>query len=809
MTDKNYFKYALLVIALLGSFVTSYVFGVQTNQQKTRSMTKSAQSTKQSTTKTANKTKKASTAKPNQKLVNHKDNAKAGVSPTMVASSASHAAQALTPLEKPVVDAVNLPLSTGERAVEPKKASEKISVNFVNADVEQLVKALGPAAGKPTVFVDPRIKSTLSFSLERPLPPEDVWDLLVMYLKSMGFSVVETADLVRVVLDADARLQPGAVIGSDQNLPVATNSVVTRFYRLSFDSVNNAQNIIRQYVSPTAVVNAISQTNTLVVTDFLDNQKRIELLLGQMDSASNLNIETIPIKNAAAVDVANLVARLLEDGRLDQNARGLILADPRTNSLLVRVGSKERLNVIRNLVERLDLPNARAGGMYYVPLKNSDANKMAQILKNLMTADTSATAATGAANPTAQSTAPRPTTGTESGSTGSSNSGQNSVVASLVNLPSGAAIQPDVETNSLIILASEPVYRSLRGIIEQLDVRRPQVFVETLVVEISADKTSEIGFQWQGGALSSGETAGVYGVSAGGNIAGSSNIVGLQTAIAAGTASALPNSGLTLAWGKKRFDTVNIIGMAKFLEENADANVLATPNILTSDNVEAKIVIGQNVPFLTGQYAQTGSGTNNSVNPFQTYERKDVGLTLKITPQILDQNSVKLQVYQEVSSVNEKEVAGGVVTSKRVIETMVRADDGQLIVLGGLIQDTSTNNESKVPVLGDIPIIGRLFRYEKNTRKKTNLIVFLRPYILRDAKSNQDIVVNRYDLLNRAKLQYGEAARENLENGVVSPASFVDQPVRAPNPTADSKPKLILPSQQAPQVPPSFGEPNR
>ncbi len=705
---------------------------------------------------------------------------------------------------------------TGSSSVEVKPAETrvaKINLDFVNADVEQVVRAIAPAVGKPHVFVDPRIKGTLSLSLANPLPPIEAWNVLVLHLKSLGFAVLESDQWVRVVLEADGRAQPSLVLSSQDNLPLA-NQLVTRFYPLGFDSVVNAQSLVRQYVSQTALVNVIPQTNTLVVTDYVDNHRRIEKLLGQMDVAPTMLLEIFPLQHAAAVDVASMIVRLLDDGRLEQNAKGLVLADNRTNSLIIRTYSAERLKVIRSLLDRLDQPNSRNGGMYWVPLKNSDAAKMAQILRNLMTADQSAMLAnansgggipaSGQASGQNSATATPAnavdqaglnqgrSTRTSNDSGGASGNGsQGTTAANLVNLPGGAAIQPDTATNSLIILASEPVYRTLRGIIEQLDVRRPQVFVETLVIELSADKTSEIGFQWQGATANKAETLGVYGGTSFGT--GGNNILGLQATLA-GQGTSLPSSGLNIAVGKKLYGAIGLVGLAKFLEDNAGGNVLATPNLLTLDNVEAKIIVGQNVPILTSQQVPSGTPANGLTNPLQSFERRDVGLTLRITPQILDANSVRLQVYQEMSSVLPKEVTGGIVTSKRVLETTVQADDGQMIVLGGLIQDNFTTDQSKVPLLGDIPLVGRLFQYEKTTRSKTNLVIFLRPYILRDSQAGQDIVMNRYDLLGRSRLQLEEGSRKILDDATVRGMDqFKNNPVRPPNPTDSRSPSPILP----------------
>ena len=305
-------------------------------------------------------------------------------------------------------------------------------------------------------------------------------------------------------------------------------------------------------------------------------------------------------------------------------------------------------------------------------------------------------------------------------------------------------------SNSLIITAPEPQYRQLRAVIDRLDARRAQVYVESLIAEVNADKAAELGIQLQTALGQKGDgTVGVLGTNFG---AGGSNIISLAAGAAKGLVT--PNPGANFGLFNK-INGVYVLGaLARFLEQTGDGNILSTPNLLTLDNEEAKIVIGQNVPFVTGQFTNTGGGNNGAVNPFQTIERKDVGLTLRVRPQISENGTVKLQIFQEVSSVQASSVnsPSGLITNKRSIESTVLVDDGAVVVLGGLLQDEYSGNKEKVPVLGDIPVVGNLFRSETRSRKKTNLMVFLRPVVVRDAQKSDALSLDRYDMMRALQI---------------------------------------------------------
>jgi len=361
-------------------------------------------------------------------------------------------------------------------------------------------------------------------------------------------------------------------------------------------------------------------------------------------------------------------------------------------------------------------------------------------LRAAMAANTGSGATTGGgAAPITQ-----PTLATSAGATAAT-----SPVHASAQPSTGGQIQADPATNSLIITAPEPQYRQLRAVIDRLDQRRAQVFVESLIAEVNADKAAEFGIQWQGITGNRGDrNIGVLGT----NFSiGGQNIFTLATQAASGGAA--PSTGANFGLVRNT-NGIYVLGfLARFLQSNGDGNILSTPNLLTLDNEEAKIVIGQNVPFVTGQYTNNNS-SSGSVNPFQTVERKDVGITLRVKPQISENGTVKMQIFQEVSSVQASSVnsATGLITNKRSIESNVLVDDGAIVVLGGLLQDEYSGNQEKVPVVGDVPIFGNLFRSETRSRKKTNLMVFLRPVVVRDAAATDTLSMDRYELMRLQQL---------------------------------------------------------
>ena len=618
----------------------------------------------------------------------------------------------------------------------------------MNAEIDAIARTLATLSGY-NVLVDPRVKGTMSLSSNLPVLPAQALRLFAAQLRTQGFALIESSGLYTVLPEAEAKLISGAV--SAGVIPAGTGQIVTQIFRLNHESANNLVPVLRPLISPNNTINVNTGTNALVITDYSDNLQRLGLIIAALDVANATGVEIIRLKHGIAGDLALMLQRLIDSGASagsagqgDSSFKTTVLAETRTNSLIVRAANPTRLALTRALAEKLDQPNATgagaaSGNIHVVYLKNADATKLATTLRAAMTAQGS-NAVSGSVS-------------TPNGLQGTANTSAPGALAASAQPSTGGQIQADPATNALIITAPEPQYRQLRSVIDMLDQRRAQVFVESLIAEVSADKAAEFGVQWMSGTGSNGSTVGLLGT----NFAvGGTNLLSLAAGAASGQYNA--STGLNLAIGQQRNGALALGALTRFLQSSGDANVLSTPNLLTLDNEEAKIVIGQNVPFVTGQYTANNS-SSGAVNPFQTIERKDVGLTLRVKPQISESGTVKLQIFQEVSSIDSKSSStAGLITNKRSIESSVLVDDGSIVVLGGLLQDDTTNSQEKVPGLGDIPLFGNLFRSEARSRKKTNLMVFLRPVVVRDGAATEALSMGRYEQMRLNQQGFQPAA---------------------------------------------------
>ncbi|MGO3743411.1 type II secretion system secretin GspD [Kerstersia sp.] len=642
-------------------------------------------------------------------------------------------------------------------------ADNQVMLNFVDADLQGVVRALARFTGK-NFIVDPRVKGQLTLVSEAPVSPGTAYSMLLGALRMQGFAVVEVDGVSRVVPEADAKLQGSPVSSSDQ-AGAASSGLMTRVFSLRYENAANLVPVLRPMIAPNNPINAYPGNNTLVITDYADNLDRIAQVIAGIDTPHSINTDVVPIRYAIAADIAGLASQLLEGqgGSGDATQRISVVADPRTNSVLIRAGSPARLELAKELVQRIDSPTTKPGNLHVVYLRNAQATKLAEVLRGALTGQGGGgTGSDGLSNTGGLSSSSSNSSSSSSsrsannalGLGGSNNSGSSASSSGSSNnqqsvafSAGGATIQADQSTNTLIISAPDPLYRSLREVIDQLDQRRAQVLVESLIVEVNADNSAEFGIQWMVGGdnINSGNTTFVGGSNLGGSGLsgkGPSTIdalgKGLSLGVVKGTVDILGN------------EVLNLGVLARAMEGTGQANILSTPNLLTLDNEEASIMVGSTVPFVTGQYTTSGDGSSN---PFQTIEREDVGLTLRIRPQISEGGTVKLALYQEVSNIDETASAStsGIVTRKRSLETNVLIDDGQIIVLGGLLEDHVTNSTVSVPILGSIPFIGNLFRYDKRTRTKTNLMVFLRPHIVRDARDSANLTLDRYNFMRAAQ----------------------------------------------------------
>ena len=653
------------------------------------------------------------------------------------------------------------------RAREPRSSpapnplgDQPVTLNFVEADIQAVVRALSRSTGQQ-FLVDPRVKGNLTLVSEGQVPARQAYEMLLAALRMQGFSVVDVGGVAQVVPEADAKLLGGPIYSADKP---AGNGMLTRTFRLQYENAVNLIPVLRPIVSPNNPINAYPGNNTIVVTDYAENLSRVAQLIEGIDTPSAIDTDVVPIQNGIAVDIAQMVSDLLETQGGDQTQKINVIGDPRSNSIIIRAGSPERTELARNLIYKLDNAQNNPSNLHVVYLRNAQAGKLAQALRGLLTGESESEASDNSrsvlsgmgASTSGQSsqgnesgTSPVSGTASSSGSGyGQGSSGQTSATTqnehSTAFSAGGVTIQADATTNTLLISAPDPLYRNLREVIDLLDQRRAQVVIESLIVEVGVDDASEFGVQWQTGNL--GGSGVIGGVNLGGtglNLNGKTSIdvlpQGLNLGLVNGTVD-IPGIGKIL----------DLKVLARALKSKGGTNVLSTPNLLTLDNEAASIFVGQTIPFVSGSYVTGGGGTSN--NPFQTVTREEVGLKLNVRPQISEGGTVKLDIYQEVSSVdNRASSTTGIVTNKRAIDTSILLDDGQIMVLGGLLQDGYSQSNDAVPWLSTIPGIGALFRNERRQVTKTNLMVFLRPYIIRDTAAGRGITLNRYDFMRRAQ----------------------------------------------------------
>ncbi len=641
--------------------------------------------------------------------------------PVSPPAQAGQAGQAVAP-----VSAANLSNSSASGPTQRlnNKAGEPVLLSFNGAEIESVARAIAAATGK-SIVVDPRVKGVMNLNSERKITATQAFSQFAAQLRLQGFALVESAGIFKVTPEADAKVQGGSVSLAGVERATGGNQIVTQIFKLTHETANNLVPILRPLVSANNTINVNPGNNSLVVTDYADNLLRVEKIIAVMDVANATDMDIVPLKHVIAQDIAGIVLRFTESagapaagqGQVDSSYRTTIIPEPRSNSLIIRAANAPRLSFVKSVIAKLDQPsgNPSTGNIYVVSLKNADATKLANTLRAAMSGTSTASAAPAVAG---QAAATQATT--------------------------GGQVQADIATNSLIITASEPQYRQLRAVIDRLDERRAQVFVETLIAEVSSDRAAEFGIQWQGALGGKGDkNIGLLGTNF--STAGA-NIINLASQGSSGAVA--PAKGLNLGVARNT-DGVYVLGfLARFLEQTGDGNVLSTPYTLTMDNEEAKIVVGQNVPFVTGQFTNTGASSGGgSVNPFQTIERRDVGLTLRVKPQISENGTVKLQVFHEISSVDpaSRSAASGLITNKRAIESTVLVQDGGIVVLGGLLQDEFSGGVEKVPGVSDVPLFGNLFKSEQRQRKKTNLMVFLRPVVVRDGESTERFTADRYE----------------------------------------------------------------
>ncbi|NHQ88481.1 type II secretion system secretin GspD [Iodobacter sp. HSC-16F04] len=660
-------------------------------------------------------------------------------------------------------------------------ADDKVTLNFVNADIESTIKAIGLISGKNFV-IDPRVKGTLNIVSSQAVSKEMVFPILLSALRQQGFTAVESSGVVKVLPEADAKQHYSNT--GNRSMKLAGDRMVTQVYPLKYESAVQMVPILRPLISPNNTIAAYPGGNTLVITDYADNIRRLNEIIERIDQPGSSDVFSVALKYASAIDVAQNLGRLMPEIMVQGVNQGVPLAegvkrsvvvpDLRSNSLLVRSENILHAQQIKKLAATMDSQGAAGGNIHVVYLKNAEAAKLANTLKGIMTGQDSGSSST---TPSSSSMTASPSGGMPASAPAAPTSAAANVQIGGVNV----MIQADNMTNSLVITAPDNIYNNLRTVIDKLDVRRAQVYIEAMIAEVNVSKTGEFGIQW----LLAGGNENVSAV-------GASSLNGLGTllkGIATKDPSVIPG-GLSLGIlnGNPVNGRVPTLGvLASALQNSGNGNVLSMPNLMTLDNEEAKIMVGQNIPIITGSQASSGA----NANPFVSVERKDVGVKLRVRPQVSEGGSITLTVYQEVSGIDTSVATGGagLATNSRSIDSKVLVDDGQIIILGGLIKDNVTYKHSQVPLLGDIPYLGALFRYESRQSEKVNLMVFLRPVVLRDSEATRSLSSERYQYLRGEQSQFDRPSSLLLPDlPVVSLPEVID--ARKATPLAPTEPAV-------------------
>jgi general secretion pathway protein D len=705
-------------------------------------------------------------------------------------------------------------------------AQEQVNLSFSNVDISQVAKAIG-AATDTTIIVDPRVKGQLNLVSDNPVSKELALRTLESALRMQGFALVRDNGILKVVPEADAKLQ--GVPTYVGNTPKARGDhVITQVFRLRNESANNLLPALKPLVSPNNTIAAYPADNTLIVTDYADNVRRIADIIAGVDGNASQKVAVVPLSHESAVDLEPIVQKMLDPsgiGNTDATLKVSVTADSRINALLLRASDPGRIRDAKALIAQLDAPTRAPGNMHVVRLQNASAVQLAKVLRGMLglsggdsTSDSdksgsksfsdgnagfgnkngSSGSSSGSSSSSSTGTSGQPplpgssdsSGGSTYGSGASGPGGQGGLIAGArgggpgSDNESGGMITADPSTNSLVVTAPEPVYHNVRNVIDQLDVRRAQVYLEAMIVEMSATSAANLGVQWQGALTSNGGNNILYG-SSNFNTATSQGIVNLTAQgqsiaqnLSSAAATTLLNNGVNIGLIHKFGNFFGLGALVQALSTVSDASILSSPNLITLDNEEARIVVGSNVPVQTGSISTATAVSTGGVSAFNTFDREDVGIVLHVKPQITHGGTIKLQIYSEDSSVDPTSInnPGGVTIIKRSVESTVLSDDGEIVVLGGLIQDNYSDGNNKVPLLGDIPVIGSLFRAENKARTKTNVMVFLRPVIIRDSQTLADVSMNRYDYVRR------QTADQQSDNRIERDHDVPVLPPPAPSP---------------------------
>ncbi len=580
------------------------------------------------------------------------------------------------------------------------------TLNWKDADIRQVVEAVSAVTGK-NFILDPRVTGRVTLLSPTPLGPDALYEAFLSILQVHGYVAVESGDLIKIIPDATARQVP-STFGVDG--AAGPDDMTTQVVQLQNVGAVPLVSLLRPLIPQYGHLVAHSGSNMLIISDRAANVNRLVSIIRRIDRASDEDVEVVPLQHASAAEIVRILTALTQAPRQDNApVTTSLVADARTNSVLIGGDKNERLR-LRTLIAHLDTPLEDGGDTRVRYLRYADSEELATKLQQHFTSQ--GAAATGGAQAAAAAT-------------------------------QGINVWADTQTNALVINAPPKIMRSMMQIVDKLDIRRAQVLVEAIIVEVIIDKQNELGVSVAVEGSGSNTPIGVT------NFPDFlSGVVQLGGAAAGGTPDpGLIGEGATIGVGRITDDGVSFAAILSAVEGDADTNLISTPSIMTTDNEEATLNVGQEVPFVSGSFTNTGS-TAGSVNPFTTVNREQIGVKLAITPQINEGDSMVLEISQEISSIAQS-AAGAVdlITNKRTVDTTVIVDDGEIIVLGGLLEDQLRESDQRVPVLGSVPLLGNLFRSRKTEKLKTNLMIFIRPTILRDAAQTALETDSKYNMI--------------------------------------------------------------
>lgn len=586
-------------------------------------------------------------------------------------------------------------------------ADDEHVLNFKDADIRALISTVADMTGR-NIIVDPQVSGRVTVISNESLDSEEVWEVFQSILRVHGYSAISEDRSVRIIPDVNAR-QDGHVPVDDMR--AGGDDPVTRIIQLDHVRAAEVSQLLRSLLPQSAYMAHHEGSNSLIISDRSANVSRVERIIERLDAATDQDVEAISLSHADASEVVRLINRIYPDPGQAESA----VADERSNTVILSGDPSRRLR-LRTLISHLDTPLESEGSTRVIYLRYATADTLVPVLESMLDLDA------------------------EEGS--------------------GARIQSHDETNALVVTASPSVFRSIKSVVDQLDVRRAQVLVEAIIAEVAVDTSRELGVQWQ--AFESGDE-GFFG---GTNFeSGGRNILNLSAGGAGEDSLLLPGRGLNLGYVSGRtsllgVEMLEIGGLARALATDSDTNVLSTPSIVTLDNHEASINVGQEVPFLSGSFSTQGVSTGEGqVNPFQTINREEIGIKLNVTPHINEGDMIILNIGQEVSTLAPSTGAVDLITNKRTISTRVMVPDGAILVLGGLMSDDLQEGEERVPGLSRLPLLGELFKYRTSSSVKRNLMVFIRPRILHDEDLMNEVTNRKYTRIRDIQLEQREGPR--------------------------------------------------